>query len=196
MRYLLLTLLMLYCFFSIPIDCYANGICMKNGKGNSISLRSAYFYPTARLEQKIYNSIFDIELEGFYSLGSELGFYLNVGYLEKNGRSDGLNLKTKIHQIPINLGIEYIYNLTQRTSFYMGLGPSLNYIYLNDKTPIEKKHVNKWCIGVNTKNGFYYDLTDQFFADVYLDYLYIPMKLKNTFNTGGLRIGIGIGVKL
>jgi hypothetical protein len=116
--------------------------------------------------------------------------------LEKSGRSDGLNLKTKMRLAPINFGIEYIYSLTNKASFYIGLGPSLNFINLHDNNPMGRKHTNKWCVGASSKSGFYYDFSERFFADFYVDYLFIPMKLKNTFNTGGLRAGIGIGMKL
>ncbi|MBS0585210.1 MAG: outer membrane beta-barrel protein [Verrucomicrobia bacterium] len=197
MRYLLLTLFALCCSFAIPKDCCASCVYENSCKDNSISFRSAYFYPTGKLERKIYNSpIFDIELEGFYSLSHKWGLYLNVAYLEKNGRSDGLNLKTKMRMAPINFGIEYIYGLTDKVSFYVGVGPSLNFISLHDNNPIGKKHTKKCCVGASTKSGFYYDLSNNFFADLFVDYLYIPAGFKNTSNVGGLRAGIGFGLKL
>jgi len=192
MRYLFITLFTLCLSLATPEDCYASSC-----KSNSISLRSAYFYPTGKLERKIYdNPIFDIELEGFHPLSHKWGLYLNASYLEKSGRSDGLNLKTKMRIVPINIGIEYIYDLTDKASFYIGIGPSLNVISLHDSNPIGRRHTNKCCFGASTKSGFYYDLSNHFFADLFVDYLYIPAGFKNTSNVGGLRAGIGIGFRL
>lgn len=197
MRYIFLTLFVLGFSLAIHEDCYADYACTNSCKGNAISLRSAYFYPTGKLERKIYDSpIFDVELEGFHSISNQCGLYLNVSYLEKNGRSDGLNLKTKMRIAPINFGIEYIYDLTNKASFYIGIGPSLNFISLHDDNPIGRKHTNKCCFGASTKSGFYYDLSNNIFADFFVDYLYIPAGLKNTSNVGGLRAGIGVGVKI
>lgn len=161
-----------------------------------IELRTAYFYPTSKLERTIYDGArFDVEIELSAPLCDSWEFWGNFTYFTKEGKSEGLNLDTRLTLYPLSLGVKYVYQVCgcSPLSLYAGIGVNYTWMHIHDDTSVARSNTNKSRLGGTVKAGAYYQINERFFSDLFIDYLYIPMNLANVYNVGGFRFGIGLG---
>lgn len=160
----------------------------------SVGLRTAYFYPSNSLEREIYEGArFNIELEVRKSIVENWDIWANFTYFNKTGWSVGPHDKTTLQLFPLSLGVNYVYPLNYLLSLYAGLGVNYTWMRLRDNSPVCPSCMEKSRMGFTCKTGVYYQINEKIFADFFVDYLYIPMRLTNVYNVGGFQFGIGIG---
>ncbi len=179
------------CDCPLDDDCCIDWQC-----GWDAEIRSAYVYPTNHLVQEIYSGAsWDVEIQASKHLWDRWDVWANFSYLSKHGHSVGLGDPTTLRLYPLSLGVSYIFPLTCYVDLYAGLGVNYTWMHLiND--PVAVPSVKKSHVGATVKTGFFYYLADSFFADAFIDYLYIPMHLTNANNVGGFRFGLGVGYEL
>lgn len=167
-----------------------------------------YFPETSRLKE-IYSSSWP-EYQIIFNQGmcDNLQLWLEGDYTLKSGHSKGLKDPTKIRIIPISLGVKYLVSLScfcPSTEFYLGAGVAYTFLRIKDDSEFVHEHTDKEAWGAIFKSGIYYHLTDCLFADFYVDYLYqrysishpdsSPYVRRNDLNAGGVKAGVGIGLR-
>ena len=163
-------------------------------RGWGAEFRMAYFQPCNRHMRKIYSrERYDLEAELSKDLHSNVQIFANVSWFHKYGKSVGLREKTKIKFIPISVGLKYVEPLNYYWNLYIGLGPNYTWLKVVNQSKFVRPHVHKQCFGATAKFGIDYKIREEFIIDFFVDYLFIPMRLKGVYNIGGFRAGIGVG---
>ena len=83
---------------------------------------------------------------------------------------------------------------------YLGFGIGFAHVRFHDQSPFVRARTNRWGFAILAKSGLRYDVTCNFFLDFFLDYAYnhfdFPcvrgVSIRNV-NTGGVKIGLGLG---
>lgn len=175
-------------------QCHAN-YCY--GQHWDAELRAAYFYPSNHIQRQIYQGAWwDIEAEVSTPISNCLDLWANVSYFYKEGRSLGLRESTNIQLAPVSVGVKYIYPVSCSLNVYAGLGANFSVAHINNDSHDGHKHTNHCQLGATFKSGAYWNFTERFFADFFVDYLFIPLDFKNSFDVGGVRVGLGIGMRI
>jgi len=78
---------------------------------------------------------------------------------------------------------------------YLGFGPSFTRMNLWNRTCIDKQRRSRVISGVIVKSGLTYSLSSPVYLNLFVDYLYQPVNFHHTVDLGGVKIGLGIGVK-
>lgn len=180
--------------------CSESNWCNLGNWGVEAKLRAAYFYPTEKLFREIYtDNLCEYQLEVSKDLWGPTVAWLNVGWFSKQGRSIGLNEKTRISLLPVSFGASYRFFLTSYMNIYLGAGVSYVYVQIKDDSDFVQKNNNKGSWGGVLKTGMQYYFTPCFFGDVFADYQYNHVKYsghnRHNAEVGGYKIGVGLGVR-
>lgn len=163
---------------------------------SSIEIRSAAFFHSSGRFREIYGNVgASYQLEASTKLYDCLDGWANLDWFSKHGKSEGFNDPTRASIANISLGIKFLYPFCEKFTAYIGIGPTLSRIWLKNKSQCSHETVSKWAIGGVLKTGVYYFICDRAFIDVFVDYLYQPVHFETHVDVGGLKMGVGIGVK-
>lgn len=173
------------------------GLCsMKELPGTDVALRAAAFYPTSSLFRKIYGDLLpSFQMEVNTPFGDRLDIWTNFEWVSQRGDSDGFNKPTSMHLATLGIGIKYLYPIREWYSAYLGLGPCIAEIALHNQTSCERTKVSRTAFGVIVKSGLLFQLNSNYFADFFLDYVYLASPFKTRADLGGVKLGAGLGVK-
>jgi outer membrane protein len=166
---------------------------------NTVEIRGAAFYHSSKLFREIYGSAgpdYQVQLALRYPC---LEFWAHVDWFSKHGKSVGFNDSTRVNIVNYALGLSYLYRFNCQTTLYLGAGPCIANIWLkNQLTDHSHETVSKTTLGGLFKVGFYYNFTDCFFIDLFVDYVYQPAhfhhKHHKHIDIGGVKPGIGLGI--
>ncbi len=163
---------------------------------SSIEIRAAAFFPSSTRFKEIYGNVgASYQLEASTKLYNCLDGWANFDWFSKHGKSVGFNDPTRVSIANFSLGIKFPYQLSKQFTVYIGVGPSLARIWLKNKSQFGHKNPSKLALGGVLKTGLYYFISKQIFIDVFVDYLYQPVHFEKTVDIGGIKTGIGVGVK-
>ncbi len=162
-------------------------------------LKAAYFYPTNHRYRKIYSG------SGLYGLEIDWRVYRNlyawtgVNALYSKGHSESCRYKTDILQIPVDLGLKYIFNI-HRFHPYVGAGILATYMHIHDHASFVKKKIVHWGVGGIFKTGVIIDLPKNIFMDFFTNYSLIKVSpdshrvtCPHKANLSGFSFGGGLG---
>ena len=162
--------------------------------------KGSLFVPTNHNFRTIYANCGDFGLELTGKLLDRLYAFASADFIAKNGRTIALESLTKINILNLGLGLKYFVPF-DHGDFYIGLGLQPACINIKNLVPslLEQQ---AWCCGGIAKVGVLFDLSDSFFADVFVNYSFN----KTNFYTGnplqvnqghfdGCLFGIGIGYR-
>ena len=164
---------------------------------SSFELRSAAFFPQNKRFTDIYGDVspcYEVEISTDAYCCSE--GWVNFDWLTKKGHSSGCHEPTRVDIANLSFGIKYPYQLTDRISAYIGIGPTFYRIWLKNHGHNFREKATRFAVGGILKIGVIYELTNCVFVDLFVDYLYQPVHFKTHVNIGGLKTGLGIGVRL
>lgn len=162
----------------------------------SLEMRSAAFFHSSERFRKIYGNVGgSYQLEASTKLYDYVDGWANIDWFSKHGKSDEFNDPTRVSICNSSLGIKIPYRLSEKFTLYIGAGPSLSRIWLKNKSQCGKETVSKWAIGGVLKTGIYYFINRRVFIDVFIDYLYQPVHFETHVDIGGVKAGLGVGVK-
>lgn len=106
--------------------------------------KASYFQSTDKRFRDIYHGagLYRLELsvqayEGFYP-------WISVGYFRKTGYSLGLNDKTIIQMVPMDIGLKYLFRQGMRINPYLGLGLLVEYVHINNSSCCVQKRQSDW----------------------------------------------------
>ena len=106
----------------------------------------------------------------------------------------------KSRNVAATLGALYEFEAYSRVHPYLGLGLGAAYVHFHNQSSHVKRSVNRWGVAFLAKSGVKFDVTGNFFLDLFVDYSYYLFNFKkghcrNNVNTGGFLIGGGIGYR-
>lgn len=159
----------------------------------SLQLRAAPFFPAGDKFREVYSDVaasYQIEAGIKYD---NYDLWTNIDWVPKKDKRSCCHTKTDITQA--SFGLKYYFPLSEQTSFYIGIGPSFGKVVIHNYTCCFSEKHSKFGIGGVLKSGFQAALTDELFADAFLDYLYQTVKFHKRVQVGGLKLGLGLGLR-
>lgn len=162
---------------------------------SSVEIRSSAFFHSSNLFREIYgNPGVNYQLEASTNLYDYFVGWANFDWFSKHGKSVGFNDSTRVNIANFSLGIKFPYELSEQFTAYIGIGPSFGRIRLKNQSQCNPETVSKFAMGGVVKTGVYYFITENMFIDVFVDYLYQPVKFESHVDIGGFKTGTGIGI--
>lgn len=193
-----------------------------------VEARVAYFYPSDSRLREVYgkNGWADYQIEA--SMPIKLGcectpcwdVWFNADYYQKRGHSTCLKNKTKVENWAFNFGLRRYFDMCNCLRPYIGLGGGFANVRFHDRifhnpfalneTVFLRRKIDKCGGSLLIKSGVKYDISCNFFVDLFLDYGFNWFSGKNkhhgrkhenhgaktrSIDTGGLKTGLGLGVR-
>lgn len=164
----------------------------------SIEFRTSAFISSSNLMSKIYGRVhpeYSIQMKTHLSECIET--WVIYDYHSGHGKGIGKCCKkTNLDVNMIGLGLSYNCPLCCSTELYGGIGASLSRVYVQNETCCSKHKETKLPVGVLFKSGILYCFYSNFYLDLFVDYLYEPVKFRHrSVDVGGVDVGLGIGYK-
>ncbi len=161
-----------------------------------LELRAGAFIPNSSLYENIYGKLSpNFQLQSTIKCSDCFEYWTNFDWVVKHGHSIGFNDPTTVNIVNYSLGVNFLYDFGYRSTFYLGIGPSIGRIWVKNKSACLKEKIAKTFVAGVLKTGVYHDLSDYIFIDLFLDYLYQPVHFQKYVDIGGFRVGFGLGVK-
>lgn len=190
------------CFLFMLFSCCSlmahQECCPERCFTTTLELRSDAFFHSFKRFRHIYGDVSaSYQVEGSIQCDQNMALWTNFDWFSKHGRSIGFRDPTRVDIANISFGIKIPYCITRNIIAYVGIGPSLSRIWVNNRL-FRHRHeeVSKPALGGIIKGGVNYFITEHIFFDVFVDYLYQPVYFEKFVNIGGVKIGGGIGIKL
>lgn len=159
-----------------------------------LEFRSAAFFPSSKLFREIYgNAGVNFQIEAATELCNFVELWSNLDWFSKKGHSVGFHDPTRVKISNYSLGFNFVYPINCRFALYVGAGPSIGTIWLKNRLHHGKEKTSKTVIGGVFKAGLYLTI-DNFFIDLFIDYLYQQSHFHTHVDIGGVKTGAGIGI--
>lgn len=169
--------------------------------------RVAYFRPTAKKVKEIYgNGWADYQLEISQGFCNNWRLWAGVSGFQKSGHSLGyIHHKTSLRLIPVTLGLKYLFNCAPCVDLYLGAGLSYSFLHIKDHSPFVRENTKKRAFGGIFQVGAYYNFSECFFADIFVDYMYQKFHFSDSsyssdyyverrdVDLSGFKVGAGLG---
>lgn len=178
-----------------------------HGMEATIEVRTAAFYHTSKQYRDIYGD-WDpsYQVEVSVSCNCCYALWANFSWFQSHGRSVSLNNcssvipctdcsgsdNTKAEVGNLSFGIKFPFCICECLLGYVGIGPSIGYIRINNDGFDDS---SKYAFGVIVKTGLNYYITQCLFLDLFVDYLYEPVHFDTQIDIGGLMAGVGLGLR-
>jgi hypothetical protein len=163
---------------------------------SSIEFRAAAFFPSSNLFRKIYGNMSgDYQLEAATQICPHLDSWVNIDGYSKKGRSVGFSDPTRVSIANLSVGIKLPYQIHEKFIIYIGIGPSLSWIFIHNKFHDYHQKKIQMVLGGIIKSGINYFINSNLFLDLFLDYLYQPAHFERTVDIGGIKTGVGLGYR-
>lgn len=141
-----------------------------------LECKGAYFRPTNERFKNIFGKgagLFNAELT--FDIGENECWYgfASVGYMSKVGRSIGLDTPTKVQIVPLAVGLKCLAPFDYG-NWYVGIGFQPTHLHTSNDSPFVA-NTSKWGLGGITKLGVFFDMSCNFFIDVFFDYSFVKI---------------------
>ncbi len=164
--------------------------------------RIAYFLPAAKLMRQMYhNGGVNPGIEASLLVYDRLAVWANFNLFIREGQTKGLHTNSSIQLFPISSGLKYSIKIIDVLDIYFGIGPMVSWGLVHDHSVYVRQATSRVIFGVVGKSGLTYFLKTNGYFNFFADYSYgkinpIPIAGVQThsINTGGLMVGLGIGV--
>ncbi len=146
-------------------------------------------------ELKDFNNAFFIGLEGYGDLGQNFCLGAEVGYVDKEGKTEnsGTKANNELIFVPIELNLKYTIKVVSRFIFDVGGGFSYNYAREKISDTSVSSTVNEWLWGGQFFSDLNYKI-GQFFLGANVKYQLTKNGKDLGHNFDNLRVGGQIGV--
>ena len=165
---------------------------------NTLEFRGAAFFHANKRFRHIYaNAGTSYQIETALRVDNRWEVWVNLDEFHKHGRvsGEGCRSKSSVNIFNGSFGYRAIYSYFPGFDFYLGIGPSFARLNFKNKTCCGNEIVSKVTCGGVAKGGVYINLSEGLFLDLFVDYLYQPVRLYRHINVGGLKVGAGLGLK-
>lgn len=169
---------------------------MNADKPNNIKIRGSAFIPQSKRFRSIYGKVSGtIELEYVRYIREHLSLWANIDGLVKRGRSIGFCNPTKIGIANFSFGLDFPWNVGNRSTLYAGFGPSFGAVHITNNSICCCEKVSKGAVGFVVKSGLDICLSKHTFIELFVDYRFERAWFQKTIQVGGLQPGIALGFK-
>lgn len=159
--------------------------------------RVAYFYPTSeRFREICPGARIDYSLEGTFYVSRHLGAFGSVTWLPKSGHSLGEHHRTQINLVPFTAGLRYRYCFNRFMAVRFGVGAAYYLLATDDYSNCTciRKNTFHQNVGAVVKVDWQLRFCRCTYADLFVDYLYLPLNVSNgCTQVGGFNVGVGVG---
>lgn len=165
-----------------------------------------YYFTDSSMRQFFNNGGFTIRGEAGYRLWGPFTLWFDGGYFHKDGHALGGYETTKLTLATLSIGLKAIWYPHDRIAFYLGAGPRLFLMMLDNDSPFVRSNDNEIGLGGAFNGGFFVFPIPSWknvFLDLFADYSLKTMKVDPDeissddydVNVSGLSFGIGLGVR-
>lgn len=185
-----------------------------------IEVRAACLIPTDNHFRSVYgNTVCDWEFEVSTPLENFLDCtscwaeninltqwygWANFSYYTKNGHFTYLKEETNALNWTLNFGVKRYFCCGSTFLPYFGLGVGVAHVRFSDHSFYVRQNINLWGFSLLAKSGVEVQLAYNLFLDFFLDYSYNRFSKPHAIqgistrgvNTGGFKIGLGIGYRI
>lgn len=164
-------------------------------KINTLEVRGGAVYQVSKRFREVYDTVSStIQVETSTLLWSPFEIWTNLDWSTKRKKKDEC-CKTRIKIFNGSVGIKYVHCISKNLDAYIGIGPSLATIELNNHSCCNHETKTKIAFGGIIKSGLRYYMLTNVFLDLFIDYLYQPVHWHHDVDVGGLKSGAGLGVR-
>jgi hypothetical protein len=162
----------------------------------TLEIRTSGFIPTSQRFKDVYGDVgLTVGVEASRRFCGCYNGWVDFDFFPKS-KSHGQCCKSRIDIYNGSLGINYFIPVCCGLESYIGLGPSFSRVNIKNHSYCGKERVSKFAVGGIIKTGLCFDLCDPVYINVFADYLYLPVHFHHTVDCGGIKAGIGIGLRL
>jgi hypothetical protein len=167
-----------------------------------LELKLGYFYFGDHKFRKIYHQdALDTQICGSVSLWTWFRLYGAVEYISRDGRSINGHNRTEIMFLPVSLGGQAMFNISDDVTYYATVGPRYFYIHQENHFHGIDHSVNGSALGGFANTGIQLRFADNFLLDFFGEYSYGRTHFTShkqnvsghTRQVGGITVGGGIG---
>jgi hypothetical protein len=146
-----------------------------------LETKGSYFFFASDTIRDVYSSGgFEIQVSGSYPIWKCVHIYGSLGFLEAWGDSTHFNQSTSIWEIPVDLGLKSLFNLTSFVQYYIALGPRYFYVHQHNHSAYVNKNMSQNGVGLFTNTGFNFILKKHFLIDIFGEYSYEPTSFSSS----------------
>lgn len=159
-------------------------------------IRTAAFVPSEKHYRQVYGQLnSSYQAEASLSNDNIVDSFINFDWHSKQGKSSDCGQASRINVATGTIGVKFRYHLSELLTPYLGAGLSLAGVNTHKRTchAGTTKH-SRIATGYLFKSGIYMPLAPNYFIDIFVDYLHLPVNFHHRINVGGLSVGCGIGV--
>jgi len=158
-----------------------------------IEARGSAYFPVSNTYRRIYGTVGPtVAFEGFGKLRNQVWGWTNVQWVPKHGHSIGNNNSTHINVLNWSLGLKYTWRFQKNYYPYLGIGPNLSAVWLDNHSHCTKSP-SKTAVGFVVKSGVYCVVYKHLYVNAFVDYLYQRVQFKKDANLSGANLGAGLG---
>lgn len=182
--------------FLIQSQCRAYDSCSPK-----VELKAAYFiFANEKMRDTYDKGGYEVQLSSSYPLSDVWHIYGSVGFMEARGNSTHFKERTTFRQIPVDIGLKPVINISSCVDWYMAIGPRFYYAEQHNHSDFVNKHVRKGGVGLFINSGF--DFTNgNFYVKPFVEYAYQPIRPssvkhgthRRSVQVGGYSFGVGLG---
>jgi outer membrane protein len=173
----------------------------KQGSHLLTELKFGYYRFNSHKLREIYGAALDLQLSASYPVWKPLYIYGSVEYITARGKSRGGYEKTRVHIVPLSLGLQFVTKAAKDLKYYLTLGPRYYFFMQRNHSPAVDHHVNGNGLGGFVNTGFIYYLSSRWVIDVFGEYGYKRLQFHShkqnvtgqSVQVGGLTLGGAIG---
>ena len=123
-----------------------------------IELKVGYFIFSDSRMRKVYDKGgIDLQLSSAFPICKWLQIYASCEFFQRSGKSLNLNENTSIWGVPLNLGLRSIFEISERSRYYLSAGPRYTFIQAHNQSSYVPHHVNNSAVGGFVNTGFSLD---------------------------------------
>jgi hypothetical protein len=172
----------------VPLEALGSG-------ATSVELRAAAFFHQSDRFRKIYGNVgqnYQMEISAATKTCALV--WLNAGWAYQKGKSTRLQNYTRVNIADFSMGVKFPFYFKERCMSYVGIGPNFARVWLKNRTCFDSCKIWKDSVGGVVKVGLNYLFCHNVFIDVFVDYVYQPVKFQRQVDVGGLKTGLGFGL--
>ncbi|MBS4168383.1 hypothetical protein [Parachlamydia sp. AcF125] len=159
----------------------------------AIKYRTAALFPANSRFSHLYEDVIpNYQFEVSKCICPHVALWANADFFSTHGKASKCG-PSKMGSFNLSVGPKWIYPLSCRLEWYIGVGANLAMTHVKNKTPCGGHHKHKTAVGGVFKSGINFYLRPHLFLDMFFDYLYQPVHFHKWVDIGGAKIGGGIG---
>ncbi len=177
-----------YCFLCVLL-------CPILLSASTLECRFGAFFPSGEKFRDLYGDIeADFQLEASVPICVCFEGWTNLDWFSENKKKKGC-CQSKVEIVNVSFGIKYVYSTCENWDFYLGIGPSFGRVGLKNKTCCENEKPSKFMVGGVLKSGSRFYFCQNAFLDLFVDYLFQPARFSHHVEVGGVKAGLGLGIR-